>query len=132
MKLEKELKMTEMTVKTLILKNRKLQKLGEKNRSLRGMIAELKKERLITNNDFVVNKAQFRIEIEDMNEKLKELRKKNDELQKSLNNFVYDHEYVVDPDTGIIDMTQPQTPKKLKRKSIVRSVSCGKKLKFKK
>ena len=44
--------------------------------------------------------------------------------------MIDDDDFIVDPETGVLDLTQPKTPQKPKRKQPVSSVSCKKKLKM--
>ena len=121
---DEELKITRKTVKKL---------LDDKKKMCQSKLA-LQKEVRTTNqkltalqNNYVVQKSRYQTRI-------RELKTKIREQQKLLNRFMIDDDdIVVDPETGVLDLTQPKTPQKPKRKKRVRSmnsISCKKQLKM--
>ena len=110
MTMKEELGMTRTTVIKLLSDKNNLSKL---NKEMRCQIISLKKQVLNTNTIFVVQKAKYKTRISD-------LKKEIHHLKTLLNNFMMDDDdFVVDPKTGVIDVTQdqepPMTPEKPKR-----------------
>jgi hypothetical protein len=128
MDIKVELDITRTTVKKLLSEKQKWSKYG---RDLRFQIVVLKKKMLALNTSFIEYKMKCK---ERMNELKKEIRAQ----KKVLDMFMLDDDdFIVDPVTGVIDMTQSQpqpiTPQKAKRNKIVRKgakKSFIKKLKF--
>ena len=101
--------MTQTTVSELLAKRRKL---SELTRDLRFQILNLKKQMLNNNSVFVKQKSKLTTE----NNRLK---KEINVLKGQLNSFMMDDfDFVTDPDNGIIDITQPTTPQKLKKRFV--------------
>ena len=118
---DEELKMTRTSVTKLLSEKKKLCK---SNFELRHQLTIVKKQLLNLQNSFVVQKSKYTTKIRSVK---KELKKQKLLLNKFM---IDDDDFIVDPETGILDLTQPKTPQKPKRKQPVSSVSCKKKLKM--
>lgn len=104
--MKEELKMTTVTVSKLLGEKKVLSKL---NRDLRFQLMTLKKQILTSKTTFVIQKTRLK-------SKIVQLKKQNNELKNNLNTFMFDDDdFISDPETGVVDMTQPQTPEKPKR-----------------
>ena len=114
-----ELQRKETAVKTLLSQK---EQLGKKNFELRELLSNTKKQMLKNNTDFVVEKTKLK-------SKIIRLKKEINEMKTSMQEIMYDDDFIVDPVTGVIDMTQPKTPEKPKRKLTVSSGSWKKKQK---
>ena len=87
------------------------------------MLATTKKQMLKNNINFVVQKSKYKT-------KISSLKKEIEEMKTNIEDVMFDDDfYIVDPVTGVIDMTQPKTPEKPKRKITVSSGSHVKKQK---
>ena len=114
-------------MKVLGEKNQEKQQNRKSARTLRFALKNVKQEMLTMKTSFVLQKMNFK-------KKISSLKKEIIELKDCLKNFMCDdNDFVVDPVTGVIDMTQPKTPKKpqkpkRKRKRPVSLMGCKKKL----
>ena len=119
MQFKDELKRKETHVKTLLSQKKQL---GKKNHELRKLLSNAKKQMLENNTAFVVEKSKFK-------SKIVRLKKEINDMKTYVQEIMYDDDFIVDPVTGVIDMTQPKTPEKPKRKLTVSSGSWEKKQK---
>ena len=94
-------------------------------RELRFKLKTVKQQLLKGETNLIEIKMKFK-------SRIRELKKQITSKDNLLNLFMLDdNDFVVDPKTGVIDLTQPRTPQKPKRKHfMVRQISCKKQLKL--
>ena len=93
-------------------------------RELRSKLKDQKKKNLDLKSNFVLQKLELKTKIRVMKNKITE-------LENELKNVMADDiDFFVDPETGVIDMTKPQTPPQPKRNKPVSLDKCKKKLKL--
>ena len=117
--LQKQLEMTEMTLLKVLGEKKELleqkTKMSKYSKTLRFKIRDSRKQIIDLKSNFVLEKLYFKNKINLMKKEIFDLTMKT---------MLYDdndNQYVVDPTTGVIDMTQPQTPPKPKLNKYVSS-----------